>query len=197
MNALDDEKNALRTMVRKKRAAFVRKLPQAVSHLVFSRPPGPLWNQISDNEIYALYTPTKNEPPTKGYAQFLVEQGKQIALPRFSSRDAAMTFAIWNGMDETLEAGPFGVPQPQVHAPTCEPQIYFVPLLAFDDALNRLGQGGGHYDRYFGMRPDGVRIGLGWSVQYVANIPTNAHDVPLDAVITQSQFFVARPMETP
>jgi 5-formyltetrahydrofolate cyclo-ligase len=197
MTILDDEKKALRQLVRTARAEFVATLPPSVSHLVFSRPPSTLWDQIANHDIFALYTPMKNEPPTQRYAHFLLEHGKQLALPRFDTRDTAMTFALWDGLEESLEPGPFGQLQPFKLSKMCVPEVYFMPLVAFDTALNRLGQGGGHYDRYFARcqaeKFQSVRIGLAWSVQQVDKIPINEFDVPLDAVITQSQFFSALP----
>ena len=60
-------------------------------------------------------------------------------------------------------------------------------LVAFDRSLNRLGQGGGHYDRTFEKYPDAIRIGLAWSVQEADNIPVERHDVTLHAIVTESE----------
>jgi 5-formyltetrahydrofolate cyclo-ligase len=69
--------------------------------------------------------------------------------------------------------------------------LLFVPLVAFDDAGNRLGMGGGYYDRtlaYLRLRRHWYRprvIGLAHTLQRVASLPKNAWNVPVDAVVTE------------
>ena len=70
--------------------------------------------------------------------------------------------------------------------PEAEPDIVLTPLLAFDAAMNRLGQGAGHYDRVFERLPDAWRIGIAWSVQQVEHIVTDPWDMPLHGVITEA-----------
>jgi 5-formyltetrahydrofolate cyclo-ligase len=72
-------------------------------------------------------------------------------------------------------------------APRGEPDIILMPLLGFDAAGTRLGYGGGYYDRTLAAlhkRPK--LIGLAFAVQELPLIPRESHDVPLDAVITES-----------
>jgi len=65
------------------------------------------------------------------------------------------------------------------------PDVIIVPGLAFTPDGRRLGQGGGWYDRFLpGRRDDCVTIGVGFAPQLVTDLPTEAHDVLLDAVIT-------------
>jgi 5-formyltetrahydrofolate cyclo-ligase len=71
-----------------------------------------------------------------------------------------------------------------------EPALILCPLLGFDRAGGRLGQGGGHYDRYFATHPHILRIGVGWSVQEVDAIPAESTDARLDAVLTEQEFIV-------
>ncbi|MGB0115155.1 MAG: 5-formyltetrahydrofolate cyclo-ligase [Ilumatobacteraceae bacterium] len=67
------------------------------------------------------------------------------------------------------------------------PQVVIVPGVAFTAAGQRLGQGGGWYDRFLvGTSPPCVTIGVGFSEQLVDQIPTEPHDVVLDHVITDS-----------
>lgn len=75
---------------------------------------------------------------------------------------------------------------PRRHAKTMD--IIFLPLLGFDAHGTRLGQGGGHYDRALAFRRCGrrpLRVGLAYAAQQVDTLPRDAHDVPLDAVITE------------
>ena len=54
-------------------------------------------------------------------------------------------------------------------------------------ALNRLGQGQGHYDRTFAKHPGALRIGLAWSVQETDSVPINDHDIQLHMIVTESE----------
>ena len=67
------------------------------------------------------------------------------------------------------------------------PSILLVPLLAFDNNFNRIGYGGGFYDRYIKkIKKDKkiITIGLAYSFQRVKKIPTNKYDIKLDFIIT-------------
>ncbi len=70
----------------------------------------------------------------------------------------------------------------------CTPTIAIVPLLAFDRRGNRIGQGGGYYDRTAAAVPQMALYGLAWSIQEVAAVPHDAHDRPLTAVITEREW---------
>lgn len=61
-----------------------------------------------------------------------------------------------------------------------------VPLLGFDNMGHRLGRGGGWYDRFLAQHPQACRIGLAYSIQRVSAVPTEQHDITLDAIITES-----------
>ena len=69
------------------------------------------------------------------------------------------------------------------------PNILLVPLVAFDKNLNRIGYGGGFYDRYIKKvkkKKKIVTIGLAYSFQKVKKIPVTKHDIQLDFIITNT-----------
>ena len=88
-----------------------------------------------------------------------------------------------------LVAAPFGEKQPVNNAETVEPDILFIPLLGFTTDGARLGQGGGHYDRWLAAHPGKTKVGLAWDVQCVDSIPDEAHDQRLDAVVTPTRLY--------
>ena len=71
------------------------------------------------------------------------------------------------------------------------PDVIVAPLIAFDRAMNRLGQGGGYYDRAFARFPDALRIGLAWSAQEIDMIPADPWDLPLHMVMTEVELIEA------
>jgi 5-formyltetrahydrofolate cyclo-ligase len=110
-----------------------------------------------------------------------------IALPHVTSRSAALRFLAHADAD-TLVSGPFGLLQPPETAPMLCPDIILTPLLGFTRSGWRLGQGAGHYDRAFLEWPQAMRIGVAFSVQERPELPYDAWDVPLHAVITEREW---------
>ena len=66
----------------------------------------------------------------------------------------------------------------------CSPEIVLVPLLAFDIQLNRLGYGGGFYDRT--LTNQQIKIGVAFECMRVECVPTEPHDIRLDYIVTES-----------
>jgi 5-formyltetrahydrofolate cyclo-ligase len=75
------------------------------------------------------------------------------------------------------------------------PDLVIAPLLAFDRAGGRIGQGGGHYDRTIAaLRTQGPLfvIGLAFAGQEVAELPHEPHDQRLDAILTETAYIEVR-----
>ncbi|HVV66803.1 MAG TPA: 5-formyltetrahydrofolate cyclo-ligase [Candidatus Saccharimonadales bacterium] len=65
-------------------------------------------------------------------------------------------------------------------------EIIIVPMLGFDpQSLHRIGYGGGYYDRLLAGHPKARKIGVCFEQGKVKNLPTEAHDIPLDVIITE------------
>jgi 5-formyltetrahydrofolate cyclo-ligase len=194
-------KPALRKALRAARRAHVEALNPRIRALVLMRPPATLSALIPADATIGLYVAAHGEAPALGYARHFHEAGHRIALPWFSSRDSAMVFRQWDSphLDELLEPGPYGVPQPATLAPALIPpalippalipDVLFVPLVGFTADGGRLGQGGGHYDRWLAAHPGTTAIGLAWDCQLVETLPREPHDRPLAAVITPTRLY--------
>src|SRR3546814_10022329 len=141
----------------------------------------PLADLIADRDPIAAYIAWGDEPDI-----LPMLAGLPLALPHHAGRDPAMTFRHW-AADGTLAKGPWGPQQPGGDAESVRPALIFCPLVGFDRRGGRLGQGGGHYDRYFAAQSDIPRIGVGWSVQEVDAVPTESTDAPLDAVLRSEE----------
>ena len=108
-----------------------------------------------------------------------------ISLPKIN-KNSTMNFFHWSTKDP-MKINKYGIPEP-ISLRVKYPDILFVPLLAYDDELNRIGYGGGFYDRYIGRikkKKKIITIGLAYSFQKVKKIPSNRHDIKLDFVITE------------
>ena len=102
-----------------------------------------------------------------------------------------MSFFEWSSKDP-FSINKYGIPEP-ISKKIRYPDILLVPLLAFDKSLNRVGYGGGFYDRYIKRmknRKKTISIGLAYSFQKVREIKSNKNDMKLDFVITEKNIFI-------
>lgn len=120
--------------------------------------------------------------------------GLVVGLPHVTSREEPLRFLVDDGTP--LIPGPFGLLQPPHDAASLVPDVALVPLLAFDAALQRLGQGAGHYDRALTAFPRTLRIGVAFAGQRVDALPVDEWDQPLDMIVTETGI-IRREGETP
>ena len=109
----------------------------------------------------------------------------KISLPK-TKKNFKMDFFNWSTKDP-LEINKYGIPEP-TSKKIKYPNILLVPLVAFDSSLNRVGYGGGFYDRYIKRIKKNqkiITIGLAYSFQKIKKIPINKYDNKLDFIITE------------
>ena len=108
-----------------------------------------------------------------------------ISLPKIK-KNFQMNFYQWS-LKDPLTINKFGIPEPITNK-IVYPNILLVPMVAFDKNFNRIGYGGGFYDRYI-KRISKIKkiytIGLAYNFQKVKKIPTNKYDIKLDFIITE------------
>ena len=100
-----------------------------------------------------------------------------------------MNFYIYSFKDP-LRVNNLGIPEPIKSANKVVPDLVFVPLVGYDNNLNRLGYGGGFYDRYFEKNSSLkkiIKIGLAFSFQKIKKLPVNKFDKKIDRVITEKK----------
>tara|TARA_X000000368_G_scaffold383058_1_gene340614 strand:- start:283 stop:828 length:546 start_codon:yes stop_codon:yes gene_type:complete len=110
-----------------------------------------------------------------------------ISLP-IIKKNNQMDFFIWSSNDP-LRINKYGILEP-VSLKLVFPDILFVPLVGYDSDLNRLGYGGGFYDRYIAKIEKikkVIKIGLAFSYQQLSRVPTNVYDKKLDFIITEKE----------
>ncbi len=108
-------------------------------------------------------------------------RGHPILLPETPPRGQPLRFRRWRP-GAPMRRERFGTECPE--GPEAVPDILLVPLLAFDERRFRLGYGGGYYDRTLAALPGRPAIGFAYAVQRVPAVPIEAHDRPLDAIVT-------------
>lgn len=143
----------------------------------------------------AFYLPNDGEIDPQPLVRFLERCGKQCYLPRLHADGSNRVWFVRYRNGDKLEDNRYGIPEPQVQKqqlPAWALQAVLMPLVGFDRAGNRIGMGGGFYDRTFAFkrqRPHSrpLLIGLAHSIQEVAALPTESWDMPLDIIATEKE----------
>ena len=110
-----------------------------------------------------------------------------VTLPKIK-RNHQMDFFNWSTEDPLL-VNDLGIPEP-TSIKIQYPDILLVPLVAYDKHLNRVGYGGGYYDRFINKlkkKKKIIIIGIAYSFQEVKKVNTNKFDMKLDAIVTEKK----------
>ena len=138
-------------------------------------------------KIFGGYYPFNHEINAIQILEKFEKLNYTISLPKIK-KDSQMDFYYWSSKDP-LTINKYGIPEP-ISKTIKYPDILLVPLVAYDKNLNRIGYGGGFYDRYI-QKIKKIKkiltIGLAYSFQKVKKIPINKYDIKLDFVITEKQ----------
>ena len=146
----------------------------------------------------AFYLPNDSELSLQIALQYSLSQNKNCYLPVIcSTANPTMRFARFDNRTK-LTKNRFGIPEPIVtrrrYLSAALLDLVLMPLVAFDASGNRLGMGGGFYDKTFSFlkrRKSWKRpklIGVAYDFQQIDDLPGDAWDVPLDGVVTNKSF---------
>ena len=131
-----------------------------------------------------------NEVDTLGLIERAMIRGRPVGVP-VSGPGGHLAWSRLHAIEE-LARGRFGIlePPPEYRRPL-DPNfrdVVVVPGIGFTPDGERIGYGGGYFDRFL-ARFTGVSIGIAYAVQMVASFPCDAHDVPVDMVVTESEVY--------
>ena len=133
------------------------------------------------------YYPSNFEIDDLAILEFLEKKNCKISLP-IITKNNQMDFFKWSKNDP-LKINKYGIPEP-VSSKIFHPDILLVPLVSYDNDFNRLGYGGGFYDRYIEKIEKIkkiIKIGLAFSCQKLKDIPINQYDKKLDFIVTEKE----------
>jgi 5-formyltetrahydrofolate cyclo-ligase len=182
------DRRALRQSARAARAALVQSLAHPVRTALEAALAGIALPFLGRPGLLASHFALGDEIDPSHLEAAAQAAGWALAFPRVTG-DQPLAFHPCCRTD--LQPGFRGISEPPADLPQARPDLLLVPLLAADRQGNRLGQGGGHYDRTLAaLRAQGPlrAIGLAWDMQIIDALSARAWDQPLDAIATPTAF---------
>ena len=174
----------LRKKIFKIRSKFARKKITVNSEIIIK-----LIEQKSRNKRVGLYYPFGDELSTLELMDRLTKKNFIVSLPVISNK-FEMSFYRWSP-NEPLTINRYGILEP-IKGKKITPSTLIIPMLAFDSDLNRLGYGGGFYDRFIKKierQSNCVKIGLALSCQKINKVPFDKYDKKMDFIITEKRIY--------
>ena len=175
---------------RQQRAALIER------RMAIPRAQRKAWNAAIEERLYArivacgecvigLYWPFRGEFNSRSLMRNLVEQGLSVVLPVVVERNAPLEFRAWRP-GTAMTHGVYNIPVPQ-SGDALKPDAVVAPLVGFDRAGYRLGNGGGYYDRTLAaLEPTPFIVGVGYEFCRIDSIRPQWHDVAMHAIVTEA-----------
>lgn len=128
------------------------------------------------------YLPYNQEVRTTPMLERAMQDGKRVAVPKIYGEE--MKFIYLDDLSQ-VEKNSCGIPEPVLDGPIGDDPtaLVLMPGLAFTKAGNRMGYGGGFYDKFLACEPNHPTVALCYDFQIVDEIPTDDYDVPVDLVL--------------
>lgn len=175
-----DKRALRREIAAQKRALSPAQIEAASADLTAQLLAHPLFRAARSLYAYLSYNQEVRTLPLIRQAQAL---GKRVAVPKVYG-ETDMRF-LWLDDPSRIAPGAFGIPEPVDDGPEADDPaaLVLMPGLAFDPQGHRLGYGGGFYDRFLAAEPHPT-IALCYAFQLLPRLETEAHDIPVDAVLS-------------
>ena len=142
--------------------------------------------------IIAGFYPFRNEINLIPLMKKFIALGNKICLPITPPKYQTLTFREWTPEVELVK-GKYGILEPNENSKVLEPDLLLVPLLAYDHFGNRLGYGGGFYDRTLNQLLSNKRktnsIGVAFKFQKCKKLPIGEFDIPLNSILNEDGIY--------
>ncbi len=178
-----DKKKNLRQYMKEKRSlndnrdVKERLLIDNFETALFSKTTG-----VGTSRNFFVYLSFSSEAPTDGLIALLQSKGHAVYSPRVEGKEM---FAVLFGEDFSLSR--FGIREPVGDRYEGVIDVIVMPLLAVDERGNRLGYGGGYYDRFLQKYPDATRVAYCYDFQILKDVPTESWDEKVDLIVTDKR----------
>ena len=174
------DKKELRRMIREKKramtAAQIETASARLAELFYET------DYYKDASVIYGYLPYNQEVRTTAILAQALRDGKRVAVPKVYGD--TMRFIYLDDLNK-VETGYSGIPEPVEDGPVAENEnaLVLMPGLAFDKNGNRMGYGGGFYDKFLAEEPNHPTVALCYGFQMVDTIPSEEYDIPVDFVL--------------
>lgn len=133
----------------------------------------------------SAYWPFRGEPDLRRLLERVATRGGRAALPVVVEKGRPLVFRAWSPGDP-LERGIWNIPVPHESSEPVTPDVVIAPVVGFDPCCYRLGYGGGFFDRTLAAMERKPHVfGVGYAQAAIPTIYPQAHDIPMDAVISE------------
>ncbi len=148
--------------------------------------------EIVRARVISTYVSKGSEVRTLEIIRSCLAEGKTVLVPVTDRINKRLVFSELTNPDLQLEPGTFGIPEPGADAlkpiPLEQADAILVPGVAWDIRGNRVGYGGGFYDRAINsLRTDPIRVGLSYDFQIVNRIPATSYDTRVEKIVTEKR----------
>ncbi|HUW63278.1 MAG TPA: 5-formyltetrahydrofolate cyclo-ligase [Spirochaetia bacterium] len=188
-------KSELRSLVLDKRAALDPAARDAKSREIAQRLFAmEIWRR---SRTIMVYLDFRSEVATGPIVERALAEGKTVAVPKTEVAGRRLIVSVLSNYPQDLVSGTWGILEPRADClrplPPDRLDLVLVPGVAFDGSGNRLGYGGGFYDRFLPFLRDGaVTVAPAFEVQVLERVETGAYDVPVDLIVTEERVIDAR-----
>lgn len=145
------------------------------------------------SKVIMVYLSFKNEVDTFKLIELMLEENKTVVVPYTNKEENILIPSILKDLGSSLSKNPFGYLEPKKD--TLDPinpediDLVIVPGLAFDKIGNRVGYGGGYYDRLL-KKTNAIKVAVAYDFQVFARVPTSKHDIPVDYIVTPTKIIM-------
>lgn len=174
------DKKALRKEIREKKRAMsqeeIRSRSEKLGELFLSS------EAYQNAKTVYGYLPYNQEVRTVPMLEQALRDGKKVAVPKIYGD--TMKFLYLDDLSQ-VEKNSMGIPEPVADTPVAEDKtaLVLMPGVAFTKKGDRIGYGGGFYDRFLAEEPDHPTLALCYDFQIVDHLPTEEFDIPVDTVL--------------
>lgn len=174
------DKKALRQQIREQKRAMTEAQIQAASAILAEKFAAS--EQYRQAKTIYGYLPYNQEVRTVPMLERAIREGKRVAVPKVFGEE--MKFIYMDDLS-LVEKGYAGIPEPVADGPVADDPtaLVLMPGLAFTTAGDRMGYGGGFYDKFLAAQPDHPTVALCYGFQVVPALPTEEFDIPVDCVL--------------
>lgn len=148
--------------------------------------------EFQQAQTVMLFLNFRDEVETTALAEATIACKKKLVLPRCAPHGILLPIEV-HDLSVDLEPGTYGIREPKLNLGVVEPSeidLVIIPGSGFDLQGNRLGYGGGYYDRFFMLlNPLTPKIALGFECQVIEQVPVDKHDAKMTMLITENEVY--------